>query len=113
MVVEKTVADQRGGALLVPFIGRFSTVAAGGQQPVVASLSPAVVSSAGGTVVATGTALSGVTAVRVGTLSVTPSKSTIAFGGEELNTWVAADSVSLLNDGASAGTLLARTAGRT
>ncbi|OGF17554.1 MAG: hypothetical protein A2W00_05540 [Candidatus Eisenbacteria bacterium RBG_16_71_46] len=39
------------------------------------------------------------------TLSVSPSKTTFAFGGQPLNTWLAADSSTVTNDGSIAETL--------
>ncbi len=41
-------------------------------------------------------------------LSVSPGKSTFAFGGQALSTWVAPDSTSLRNDGTLAETLLGK-----
>ncbi len=65
--VDTSVADQRGGSLLLPVHSDFTTADANSAQPVLVSVTPSTVSLAGGTVsVASGSALAGLARVLVG-----------------------------------------------
>lgn len=70
-----SVADQRGGALLVPFSSEFTTATAGARQPVLAGVSPTFLPVEGGSIVVSGAELGQVSSVRLGGVSVTPSAS--------------------------------------
>ncbi|MBI5546909.1 MAG: IPT/TIG domain-containing protein, partial [Deltaproteobacteria bacterium] len=65
--VDDSVADQRGGSLLVPLRVAFHTGPAGSRSPEVTGVAPAFASTAGGaTVVLAGTGLGGLAQVKIG-----------------------------------------------
>ncbi|TQF11365.1 hypothetical protein FJV41_34660, partial [Myxococcus llanfairpwllgwyngyllgogerychwyrndrobwllllantysiliogogogochensis] len=74
--VDGTVTDQRGGALLVPLRTTFHTADSGARAPVIASVSPSTVSTAGGQqVTVLGQELEGVSAATVGGVPASVSRS--------------------------------------